>query len=218
MGRDHPVSSLFSTLSQHPSILWTTYLLVKHLLSEWHITKQWEKKEYTLSENHLYQNSWHDYFLNQFHFSDFPQTKLLRNKYFNISARGRKGFYNKTMMNASISLVFTEGAHTSVWWETGGGWGTQAKSSGLCNITVLSQIKQRMEKNRFLRRRSSGEGGLGCSAWPLTGLHPWRFPLSGSGQGPGIYAFSKTLMVLMLMVHGLHFEKNNIHPVNILII
>lgn len=166
MGRDHPVSSLFA---QHLAILWTTYLLVKRLLSEWHVTKYWEKK-YTLSENHLYWNNWRDYFLSQFHFSDFPQTKLLRNRYFNISARGGNRFYNKTMMNASISLVFTEGAHASVWWETGGGSGTQAKSSGLCNITVLSQIKQWMEKNRFLRRSSSG--GLGCSSWPLTGLHP----------------------------------------------
>ena len=66
----------------------------------------------SLSENHLYQNNWHGYLLNLFHFSAYPQTQLLRNILVCL-ARERKSLYSITMMNASISLSFTAAVHFS---------------------------------------------------------------------------------------------------------
>lgn len=66
----------------------------------------------SLSENHLCQNNWHDYLLNLFPFSAFPQTQLLRNILVCL-AKERKSLYSITMMNVSISLSFTAAVHFS---------------------------------------------------------------------------------------------------------
>lgn len=48
-----------------------------------------KKRGGSLSENHLYQNNWHDYLLNLFHFFSIP-TDSTTEKYFSMSGKGKK--------------------------------------------------------------------------------------------------------------------------------
>lgn len=99
-----------------------------------------------------------------------------------------------------------------------------AKSSGWCNITVLPQIKQWMEKNRFLRCRSSEVGGVGagrtglfCLAINRTTLNPLEISTQWIWTRPWNICFYQDPNGSDASGAWLHFEKNNIHPVNILI-
>lgn len=198
MSRAHP---MFLTLSQHLAIVWTTgwFLKICGIMTYY---KTMGKNVYIFWKSPIWENC-HDYLLKLFHFSAFPQTKLL---ILLSLARGGKGLYNITMTNTSIFLNCTEAYTFLVDKKQEDSQYTQARSSRLCKQVSL-KASNKLKRLGFWEIRNQRDQTF--PHWLSRKLCPWRFWFRWSRTRPWNVFLTRPLVIAMLVAHDLHFKKHS---------